>query len=156
MKLTLPDGSQYSEEGRLEFSEVSVDETTGSVTLRAVFPNPKDILLPGMFVHAQLEAGINSDAILAPQIGVTHNSKGQPTALIVGPDNKVELRVLQATRTVGSDWLVEDGLKPGDRLITDGLQYVKPGVEVKIMDKSPGASPASAPATEKAAGTKGE
>ena len=156
VKLTLPDGSEYSEEGRLEFSEVSVDETTGSVTLRAVFPNPKDILLPGMFVHAQLEAGINSDAILAPQIGVTHNSKGQPTALIVGPDNKVELRVLQATRTVGSDWLVEDGLKAGDRLITDGLQYVKPGIEVKIMDKSPGASPASAPATEKAAGTKGE
>ena len=109
-----------------------------------------------MFVHAQLEAGINSDAILAPQIGVTHNAKGEPTALIVGPDNKVELRVLQATRTVGSDWLVEKGLNAGDRLITDGLQYVRPGAEVKIMDKTPGATPASAPATDKASGSKGE
>ena len=156
VKLTLPDGSEYPLEGRLEFTEVSVDETTGSVTLRAVFPNPDSVLLPGMFVHAQLEAGINSDAILAPQIGVTHNAKGEPTALIVGPDNKVELRVLQATRTVGSDWLVEKGLNAGDRLITDGLQYVRPGAEVKIMDKTPGATPASAPATDKASGSKGE
>lgn len=156
VKLTLPDGSEYPLEGRLEFTEVSVDETTGSVTLRAVFPNPDSVLLPGMFVHAQLEAGINSDAILAPQIGVTHNAKGEPTALIVGADNKVELRVLQATRTVGSDWLVEKGLNAGDRLITDGLQYVRPGAEVKIMDKTPGATPASAPATDKASGSKGE
>jgi membrane fusion protein, multidrug efflux system len=156
VKLTLPDGSEYPLEGRLEFTEVSVDETTGSVTLRAVFPNPDSVLLPGMFVHAQLEAGINSDAILAPQIGVTHNAKGEPTALIVGPDNKVELRVLQATRTVGSDWLVEKGLNAGDRLITDGLQYVRPGAEVKIMDKTPGATPASAPSTDKASGSKGE
>ena len=156
VKLTLPDGSEYAQEGRLEFSEVSVDETTGSVTLRALFPNPDEILLPGMFVHAQLEAGIDSHAILAPQVGVTHNLKGQPTAMVVGPDNKVELRVLQASRTVGSDWLVEKGLNPGDRLITDGLQFVKPGVEVKIMEKPQGATPASAPATEKAAGSKGE
>ena len=156
VKLTLPDGSEYAQEGRLEFSEVSVDETTGSVTLRALFPNPDEILLPGMFVHAQLEAGIDSHAILAPQVGVTHNLKGQPTAMVVGPDNKVELRVLQASRTVGSDWLVEKGLNPGDRLITDGLQFVKPGVEVKIMEKPQGATPASAPATDKAAGSKGE
>ncbi|MCU1728891.1 efflux RND transporter periplasmic adaptor subunit [Pseudomonas sp. 7P_10.2_Bac1] len=156
VKLTLPDGSEYPQEGRLEFTEVSVDETTGSVTLRAVFPNPDNVLLPGMFVHAQLEAGVNSDAILAPQVGVTHNAKGQPTAMVVGPDNKVELRVLQATRTVGSDWLIEKGLNAGDRLITDGLQYVRPGVEVKIMDKTPGATPSSAPATDKASGSKGE
>ena len=156
VKLTLPDGSEYAQEGRLEFSEVSVDETTGSVTLRALFPNPDEILLPGMFVHAQLEAGIDSHAILAPQVGVTHNLKGQPTAMVVGPDNKVELRVLQASRTVGSDWLVEKGLNPGDRLITDGLQFVKPGVEVKIMEKPQGATPAAAPATEQAAGSKGE
>jgi len=156
VKLTLPDGSEYAQEGRLEFSEVSVDETTGSVTLRALFPNPDEILLPGMFVHAQLEAGIDSHAILAPQVGVTHNLKGQLTAMVVGPDNKVELRVLQASRTVGSDWLVEKGLNPGDRLITDGLQFVKPGVEVKIMEKPQGATPAAAPATEQAAGSKGE
>ena len=133
VKLTLPDGSEYPQEGRLEFSEVSVDETTGSVTLRAVFPNPDDTLLPGMFVHAQLEAGIDANAILAPQIGVTHNLKGQPTALIVGPDNKVELRVLKADRTAGSAWLVEEGLNAGDRLITEGLQFVQPGAEVKAV-----------------------
>ena len=94
VKLTLEDGSQYKQEGKLEFSEVSVDQTTGSVTLRAVFPNPDHTLLPGMFVHAQLQAGVNSAAILAPQQGVTRDLKGTPTALVVGPDNKVELRQL--------------------------------------------------------------
>ncbi|CAI8848422.1 MULTISPECIES: efflux RND transporter periplasmic adaptor subunit [Pseudomonas] len=129
--LTLEDGSTYSKEGRLEFSEVSVDQTTGSVTLRAVFPNPEHNLLPGMFVHARLAAGVNSAAILAPQQGVTRDLKGQPTALVVNQDNKVELRQLKASRTVGSDWLIEEGLNPGDRLITEGLQFVKPGIEVK-------------------------
>lgn len=96
--LTLEDGSTYAKEGRLEFSEVSVDQTTGSVTLRAVFPNPEHNLLPGMFVHARLAAGVNSAAILAPQQGVTRDLKGQPTALIVNKDNKVELRQLKASR----------------------------------------------------------
>ncbi|MDD1015366.1 efflux RND transporter periplasmic adaptor subunit [Pseudomonas rubra] len=132
--LTLEDGSTYGKDGRLEFSEVSVDQTTGSVTLRAVFPNPEHNLLPGMFVHARLAAGVNSAAILAPQQGVTRDLKGQPTALIVNQDNKVELRQLKASRTVGSDWLIQEGLNPGDRLITEGLQFVKPGVEVKVSD----------------------
>ncbi|AZC23079.1 MULTISPECIES: efflux RND transporter periplasmic adaptor subunit EmhA [Pseudomonas] len=158
VKLTLEDGSQYKLDGKLEFSEVSVDETTGSVTLRAVFPNPEHTLLPGMFVHAQLQAGVNSAAILAPQQGVTRDLKGAPTALVVGADNKVELRQLKASRTVGSQWLVEDGLKAGDRLITEGLQFVKPGIEVKASEATnvPAKNPAPAQATDKTAGGKGE
>jgi len=158
VKLTLEDGSQYKQDGKLEFSEVSVDATTGSVTLRAVFPNPDHTLLPGMFVHAQLQNGVNSSAILAPQQGVTRDLKGTPTALVVGPDNKVELRQLKASRTVGNQWLVEDGLKAGDRLITEGLQFVKPGVEVKASEATnvPAKNPATAQATDKVAGSKAE
>ncbi|MGE8361005.1 efflux RND transporter periplasmic adaptor subunit [Pseudomonas sp.] len=133
VKLTLEDGSQYSHEGTLEFSEVSVDESTGSVTLRAVFPNPDHLLLPGMFVHAQLSSGMNDKAILAPQQGVTRNPRGEPTALVVGADNKVELRVLKAERTAGNAWLIDEGLSEGDRLITEGLQFIQPGAEVKAV-----------------------
>ena len=142
VQLVLEDGSLFKQEGRLEFSEVSVDETTGSVTLRALFPNPDHTLLPGMFVHARLNAGVNANAILAPQQGVTRDLKGSPTALVVNQENKVELRQLKASRTLGSDWLIEEGLNPGDRLITEGLQYVRPGVEVKVSEatnvKKPG------------------
>ena len=136
VKLTLEDGSEYAQEGKLEFSEVSVDETTGSVTLRAVFPNPDHTLLPGMFVHAQLQAGVNSKAILAPQQGVTRDLRGIPTAMVVNKDNKVEQRVLVANRTAGAYWLVEKGLNAGDRVITEGLQFIKPGVEVQVKDAS--------------------
>ncbi|MCV4281332.1 efflux RND transporter periplasmic adaptor subunit [Pseudomonas capsici] len=158
VKLTLEDSSAYPLEGKLEFSEVSVDQGTGSVTLRAVFPNPEHRLLPGMFVHAQLQAGVSAQAILAPQQGVTRDQKGTPTALVVNKDNKVELRTLVAKRTVGSEWLIEEGLNAGDRVITEGLQYVKPGAEVKVAEATnvKGANPAPAPATEKAAGSKGE
>lgn len=131
--LKLEDGSRYAHEGTLEFSEVAVDESTGSVTLRAVFPNPDHLLLPGMFVHAELLSGVKENAILAPQQGVTRNQRGEPTAMVVGADNKVELRVLKADRTAGNAWLVEDGLKDGDRLITEGLQFVQPGAEVKAV-----------------------
>ncbi|MBH3338021.1 efflux RND transporter periplasmic adaptor subunit [Pseudomonas mendocina] len=131
--LKLEDGSRYAHEGTLEFSEVAVDESTGSVTLRAVFPNPDHLLLPGMFVHAELLSGVKQNAILAPQQGVTRNQRGEPTAMVVGADNKIELRVLKADRTAGSAWLVEDGLKEGDRLITEGLQFVQPGAEVKAV-----------------------
>ena len=134
VQLTLEDGSSYAHAGRLEFSEVSVDPTTGSVTLSAVFPNPEHNLLPGMFVHAQLKAGVKNAAILAPQQGVTRDLKGAPTALVVNQDNKVELRQLKANRTVGNQWLIEEGLNPGDRLITEGLQFVKPGIEVKARE----------------------
>lgn len=131
--LKLEDGSRYAHEGTLKFSEVAVDESTGSVTLRAVFPNPDHLLLPGMFVHAELVSGVKQNAILAPQQGVTRNQRGEPTAMVVGADNKVELRVLKADRTAGSAWLVEEGLNAGDRLITEGLQFVQPGAEVKAV-----------------------
>ncbi len=134
--LKLEDGSRYAHEGTLEFSEVAVDESTGSVTLRAVFPNPDHLLLPGMFVHAELRSGVKENAILAPQQGVTRNQRGEPTAMVVGADNKVEQRVLKADRTVGNAWLVEDGLKEGDRLITEGLQFVQPGAEVNAVPAS--------------------
>ena len=134
--LKLEDGSRYAHEGTLKFSEVAVDESTGSVTLRAVFPNPDHLLLPGMFVHAELLSGVKENAILAPQQGVTRNQRGEPTAMVVNAENKVEQRVLKADRTAGNAWLVEDGLKDGDRLITEGLQFVQPGAEVKAVPAS--------------------
>ncbi|GLK58638.1 multidrug resistance protein MexA [Azotobacter vinelandii] len=133
VRLMLEDGSEYVHEGRLEFSEVAVDESTGSVTLRAVFPNPDRELLPGMFVHARLFRGMKSEAILAPQQGVTRNTKGEAIAMVVNTENKVELRTLKAERAVGNRWLVNEGLLPGDRLITEGLQFIQPGVEVKAV-----------------------
>ena len=154
--LTLEDGSTYRQEGRLEFSEVSVDPTTGSVTLRAVFPNPEHNLLPGMFVHARLKAGVNAQAILAPQQGVTRDLKGQPTALVVNQENKVELRQLKASRTVGNEWLIEDGLNAGDRVITEGLQFVKPGIEVKVSEATNVKPVQPAQANASTAGAKGE
>lgn len=134
VKLTLEDGTTFEHQGTLEFSEVSVDAGTGSVTLRAVFPNPEKTLLPGMFVHAQLVAGVKRDAILAPQQGVTRNARGEPTAMVVGADNKVEVRALKASRAVGSSWLVTEGLQAGDRLITEGLQFIQPGA---VVDPQP-------------------
>lgn len=151
VKLLLEDGSEYPQAGQLEFSEVSVDPGTGSVTLRAVFPNPKHDLLPGMFVHAQLQAGVSAQAILAPQQGVTRNLKGQPTALVVNQHDQVELRELQAERTAGNAWLINQGLQAGDRLIVEGLQFVKPGVTVTVSEAT-NLTPA-APVASKTAGT---
>ncbi len=142
--LTLEDGSEYDHEGQLEVAEVSVDAGTGSVTLRAVFPNPDKVLLPGMFVHARLVGGVRNDAILAPQQGVTRNARGEPTAMVVNAENKVELRTLKTERTVGNRWLVSEGLNPGDRLITEGLQFARPGAEVKVVPASNVATEAGA------------
>ncbi|SDI27498.1 multidrug efflux RND transporter periplasmic adaptor subunit MexA [Pseudomonas panipatensis] len=154
VKLFLEDGSSYPLEGTLEFSEVSVDQGTGSVTLRAVFPNPKHELLPGMFVHAQLQEGIKDQAILAPQQGVTRDLRGQPTALVLGAGDKVELRNIKAERTVGAYWLVTDGLKPGDRLITEGLQFVQPGATAKAVPAK-NVAPASGAGESAASGSQG-
>ncbi len=142
VSLTLEDGSPIHPAGqaRLEFSEVSVDEGTGSVTIRAVFPNPNNELLPGMFVHAQLQEGVKQKAILAPQQGVTRDLKGQATALVVNAQNKVELRVIKADRVIGDKWLVTEGLNAGDKIITEGLQFVQPGVEVKTVPAKPAPS----------------
>ncbi len=130
VSLLLPDGSTYGHSGSLEFSEVSVDEGTGSVTLRATFPNPEGELLPGMFVQAKLEAGRLEQALLAPQQGVTRNPKGQAVAMVVGAGNKAEQRVLEVEPASGGFWLVRSGLAAGDQLITEGLQFIQPGAEV--------------------------
>jgi membrane fusion protein (multidrug efflux system) len=133
VKLMLEDGSAYPLPGTLKFSEVTVDQSTGSVTLRAVFPNPKQALLPGMFVRAILEEGINENAILVPQRGVTRNQKGEATVMVVGAEDKVEQRVITVARTVGDNWLVSDGLKTGDRVILEGIQKARPGTPVKAV-----------------------
>ena len=143
--LMLEDGSTYKPVGKMQFAEVQVDQTTGSVTLRALFPNPDKLLLPGMFVREQIEEGSRTDALLVPQVAVTHNQKGDPTALVVNADNKVELRTLVTERAIGDKWLVTDGLKAGDRVIVEGLQFAKPGSEVKAEEDS-SAAPAAAPA----------
>jgi membrane fusion protein (multidrug efflux system) len=131
VKLILEDGTQYPQDGILQLSDVTVSTATSTVTVRSIFPNPNEELLPGMFVRAQLVEGVVSNAILVPQLAVTHNIQGQPTALVVGPDGKAALRVLQTSRAVGNQWLVSDGLQPGDQLIVDNLQKLRPGVPVK-------------------------
>jgi membrane fusion protein, multidrug efflux system len=128
--LFLEDGSRYSLAGKLQFAEVQVDQTTGSVTLRALFPNPDKLLLPGMFVREQIEEGNRKDALLVPQVAVTHNQKGDPTALIVDANNKVELRSLVTERAIGDKWLVTDGVQAGERVIVEGVQFAKPGATV--------------------------
>ncbi len=129
--LTLEDGTAYPHEGALKFSDVTVDPTTGSVTLRIVFPNPEGLLLPGMFVRARVKEGINDQAILVPQQGVTRNHKGNPMALVVTTENTVEFRSLVLDRAIENQWLVSSGLKAGDRLIVEGLQMLRPGMSVK-------------------------
>lgn len=129
-KLILEDGTTYEHPGKLQFSEVSVDQGTGSVTLRAVFPNPEQALLPGMFVRALITEGINDQGLLVPQRGVTRNVKGQPVAMVVKPDNTVEARILETDRIVGDKWLVTKGIEAGDRVIVEGLQKTAPGAKV--------------------------
>jgi membrane fusion protein (multidrug efflux system) len=130
VRLRLADNSVYAQSGTLQFSEVTVDETTGSVTLRALFPNPNRLLLPGMFVRERIEEGIREDVLLVPQQGVSHNQKGDATALVVGSDNTVALRVLEADRTIEDQWLVSAGLSAGERVVVEGLQYAQPGGKV--------------------------
>ncbi|HET8691223.1 MAG TPA: efflux RND transporter periplasmic adaptor subunit [Steroidobacteraceae bacterium] len=131
--LTLEDGTAYPEHGRLKVAEASVDPGTGSVTLRAVFPNPRRELLPGMFVRARLSQGKRTGAILVPQRGIQHTPEGGAKALLVGADGKVEERKVTAERAIGADWLVTEGLAAGDRVIVDGLQKAKPGATVKAV-----------------------
>jgi membrane fusion protein (multidrug efflux system) len=130
VKLLLPDGSTYAHPGTLEFAEVAVDEATGTVTLRAKFPNPEGTLLPGMYVRAELDEAVDQNAILVPQQGVSHDPKGNATALVVGKDGKAELRTLVADRAIGDRWLVESGLVPGDQVIVEGVNKAFPGTPV--------------------------
>jgi membrane fusion protein (multidrug efflux system) len=130
VRLKLDDGSDYPQEGKLQFADVTVDQTTGAVTLRALFPNPAGVLLPGMFVRAEVVEGVVPQGLLAPQQGVARDERGRPTALVVGPDGKAQLRDLELGQVVGDKWLVTSGLRAGDRLIVQGLQRVKPGQAV--------------------------
>jgi membrane fusion protein (multidrug efflux system) len=131
VQLILEDGTEYVHSGTLEFTDVTVDPGTGSVTVRAIFPNPEHVLLPGMFVRARIDQGTNDHAILVPQDGVTHDRNGQATALVVRADNKVALQSIGATRTFGTNWVVESGLNDGDRVIVSGIQRVQPGMLVR-------------------------
>ena len=130
--LLLADGTTYAEAGKLQFSDVTVDLATGNVTLRALFPNPKLDLLPGMYVRAVVENGINEKAIVVPQQGVSRNQKGQATALVLNKENLVEQRVLETGGTLGDKWLVTSGLTDGDRVIIEGLQKVRPGAPATV------------------------
>jgi membrane fusion protein (multidrug efflux system) len=149
VSLILEDGSGYQEVGHLEFAETTVDQTTGSVIMRAVFPNPQELLLPGMFVTAKLEEGVAQNALLVPQQGVTHDPKGDATALVVNADDKVEMRPVKAERAIGDKWLVTDGLQAGDRVIVEGLQKAMPGATVHPTEitttETAAARPAAAP-----------
>ncbi|EHD22696.1 MULTISPECIES: efflux RND transporter periplasmic adaptor subunit [Brenneria] len=130
VRLLLDNGSEYAQSGTLEFSDVTVDETTGSITLRAIFPNPQHDILPGMFVRARLDSGVKDDALLAPQMGITRNARGEATAMVIGEGDKVEARNVTTSKAVGNKWLVTDGLKAGDRIIVTGLQKIQPGIQV--------------------------
>jgi membrane fusion protein (multidrug efflux system) len=141
VRLQLGDGRTYPLGGRLQFTDVTVDQNTGSVTLRAIFPNPKAVLLPGMYVRAQVVEGVDPAGVLAPQQGVTRDEKGRATAMVVDAKGLAQARILTIAGAVGNQWRVTDGLKPGDRLIVVGGANAKPGAPVKIV-----ATPAQPPA----------
>ncbi|HYN54667.1 MAG TPA: efflux RND transporter periplasmic adaptor subunit, partial [Methylotenera sp.] len=134
IKLILEDGTIYNHEGILKVSGVTVNPTSGAVTLRAIVPNKEGLLLPGMYVRARLEEAVNEKAILVPQQSVSRNSKGEATILIVNPESKVELRTLTAEKSVGNQWLVTNGLTTGDQVIVDGMQKIKVGDKVKPIE----------------------
>ncbi|ATX89705.1 TPA: efflux RND transporter periplasmic adaptor subunit [Klebsiella aerogenes] len=134
VQLIMENGQPYSLKGSLQFSDVTVDESTGSITLRAVFPNPQHTLLPGMFVRARIDEGVNPQAILVPQQGVTRTPRGDATVLIVNAQNQVENREVTAAQAIGDKWLITSGLQNGDKVIVSGLQKVRPGVTVKATE----------------------
>jgi len=131
VRLQLETGSMYPQPGTLSFADVTVDQATGSQTVRAVFPNPQHLLLPGMFVRGQLSQGVEQRGILVPQRAVSRDERGRPTVLVVGAKNMAELRVIQTSQAVGDNWLVTGGLKPGDKVIADAGPLVRPGIPVK-------------------------
>jgi membrane fusion protein (multidrug efflux system) len=134
--LIMQNGKSLAQQGTLEFSDVTVDETTGSITLRAIFPNPDHALLPGMFVRARLEEGTNPSALLVPQQAVARTPTGQATVMVVGADNKVESRNITASQAIGDKWLVTAGLKAGERVISSGVQRAKAGAQVTPQEVS--------------------
>ncbi|HVE21373.1 MAG TPA: efflux RND transporter periplasmic adaptor subunit [Acidocella sp.] len=136
VSLMLEDGSTYPLTGKLQFSQVNVDEMTGTVLVRAIFSNPNHLLLPGMYVHAKLEEGVNKNGILIPQQAVSHDTRGDATVLLVGAKNMVSQRVIQIGGNVGSDWIITGGLQPGDKVIVDGLLNAAPGQAVSSVDET--------------------
>lgn len=133
VRLVLEDGSSYTHPGLLQFTDISVNEGTGSVTVRAIFPNPDHLLLPGMFVRAVIDQGTNDQAMLVPQDGVTHDRNGRATVLVVGADSKVTQHTVSTSRTLGASWVVDGGLQDGDRVIVSGVQRVQPGMLVHAV-----------------------
>lgn len=133
VKLLLEDGSAYPLEGQLEFSDITVEQSTGAITVRAVFPNPHADLLPGMYVRAVLQEGVQEDGILVPQRAVSRNSAGKPTAFVVGADGTLQMRVLETERTVGDQWMIRTGLEPGDQLVVEGLPRAREGEKVRVV-----------------------
>lgn len=131
--LKLEDGSDYEQVGKLQFSDVTVDQNTGTVTLRAVFPNPRQQLLPGMYVRASLEEGVRENGILVPQKGIMRDATGEPAAFVLNAENKVEKRSVITARAIGDQWLIAEGLQAGDRLVVEGIQKIRPGQEVEIL-----------------------
>lgn len=148
VRLKLESGSTYPIEGTLRFADVTVDPTTGSQTIRAQFSNPQGLLLPGMFVRAELVEGTQARAMLVPQRAVSRDEKGNPTVMVVGQGNKAEPRVIKTARTQGANWIVTDGVKPGDRVIVEGAMMLRPGMPVKPTPFTDKPVPAGAPAAQ--------
>jgi membrane fusion protein (multidrug efflux system) len=138
VQLILPNGSVYPIEGVLRFADVTVDPTTGAVDVRAIFPNTNNVLLPGLYVRARLIEGVRPQGLLAPQAGISHNERGQATALVLGPGDVVVPRMVKVDQSIGDKWIVTDGLKAGDRLIVDGLLNLHPGAKVKARRAAAG------------------
>lgn len=155
VRLRLEDGSIYPVEGTLQFADVSVDPATGTQTIRARFPNPRALLLPGMYVRAELIEGTQGNALLVPQRAVQRDEKGNPTVMVVGADNKVQMRKLTAPRTIGDNWLVTAGLKAGEKVIVEGGMMLRPGMPVKAVAWNPNAKPAGQPGGAQGSGQGG-
>ena len=149
IELFLEDGSKYPLAGTLQFSEVTVDQTTDTVVVRAIIPNPSHELLPGLFVRAELQEGVNDRALLVPQVSVSRNTHGDATVMVVDGDGKAALRIIQTGRAIGDQWLVTGGLAAGDRVIVDGLQKIQPGTVVHAIPVSPGGTTAPVPVKAK-------
>lgn len=136
VQLLMENGQTYALKGSLQFSDVTVDESTGSITLRAIFPNPQHELLPGMFVRARIDEGVNPNAMLVPQQGLTRTPRGDATVLLVNDKNQVEARSVVATQAIGDQWLITNGLNAGEKVIISGLQKIHPGSTVKAEEET--------------------
>ena len=153
VSLILEDGQPYAEPGKLQFSDVTVDQSTGSVTVRAIFPNPHHVLLPGMFVRARVEEGVNDHAFIVPQVGVQRDQNGHAVVMVVDADDKVAVKPVVTSGTQGQDWVVQSGLNPGDRVIVQGIVKVRPGMPAKAVPAQlPPPPPPGAPSADQATG----